>query len=33
MADAYKLGKKQWRNRIVGYGTADPEQLLANPNN
>ena len=33
MADAYKLKGKAWRNRIVGYGTADPSQLLANPFN
>jgi hypothetical protein len=24
---------KDWKNRIVGSGTADPEQLLANPFN
>jgi ParB-like chromosome segregation protein Spo0J len=23
----------QWRNRIIGYGTEKPDQLLANPNN
>src|SRR5690348_10145058 len=23
----------RWRNRIVGHGEEDPEQLLANPNN
>jgi hypothetical protein len=24
---------RKWRNRIVGHGEEDPEQLLANPKN
>lgn len=28
-----KKEKQPWRNRIVGYGDEDPEQLLANPAN
>jgi len=30
---AAKNGAKAWVNRIVGYGEADPEELLANENN
>lgn len=34
MADAYKMDRKiEWRNRIVRYGSENPEQLLANPSN
>lgn len=34
MSDAYDLDTAQrWRNRIVGAGEVDPEELLANPFN
>lgn len=32
--DSYKLdGGPAWRNRIIGHGEVNPEDLLANPNN
>jgi len=33
MSDSYKLGNGTYRNRITGYDSVDPEQLLANPHN
>lgn len=33
MADAYKLGNKQWKNRIVKYEVVDPESILAHHSN
>jgi DNA modification methylase len=31
--DKNGVGARKWRNRIVGHGEEDPEQLLANPRN
>lgn len=33
MTDAYQLTGEGWKNRIVGYGVINPEDLLANPFN